>query len=103
VSPAPKDLLKAGKTVLKLFVAGMSPRSMTAIENVRNLCDQFLKDHYVLEIIDLYKHPELASEHQIIFSPSLIRTNPLPKKTMVGNFADFDLMLKTLGIQSKDK
>ena len=93
-----------GVLVLQLFVAGMSQRSMEAIENVRNLCNLYLKDKFTLEIIDLYKHPEAAEEQQIIFSPSLVKLHPLPKKTMIGNFTNLENVIKTFGINvSKGK
>jgi len=91
-----------GKIVLQLYVAGMSVKSMEAIENIRQLCDEHLQGAFELEIIDLYKHPEAASEQQIIFSPSLIRQFPLPKRTMIGNFADTDKVIKGLGIVIKE-
>ena len=96
-----KSTPKKGMLVLRLFVAGMTQRSMEAIENVRNLCDEYIKEKFTLEIIDLYKHPEAAAEHQIIFSPSLVKINPLPKKTMIGNFTDLEKVFKSLGINMK--
>jgi len=91
-----------GKLVLQLYVSGMSAKSMEAIENIKRLCDEHLKDTFELEIIDLYKHPELASEQQIVFSPSLIKQLPLPKKTLIGNFSDTEKVIKGLGIKVSD-
>lgn len=88
-----------GKLVLQLYVSGMSPKSMEAIENIKRLCDEHLKETFELEIIDLYKHPELASEQQIVFSPSLIKQLPLPRKTLIGNFSDTEKVIKALGIK----
>lgn len=90
-----------GTLVLQLYVCGMSPKSMEAIENIKRLCDEHLKEAFELEIIDIYKNPELASEHQIVFSPSLIKKLPLPKKTLIGNFADTEKVIKGLGITFK--
>ena len=87
-----------GKLVLQLYVSGMSPKSMEAIENIKAICDETLKDLVELEIIDLYKNPEAASERQIIFSPSLVKFLPLPKKIMIGTFADKEKVIKALGI-----
>ncbi len=95
-------VLTEGKLILQLYVAGMSPKSMEAIENINRLCAEYLEDSFDLEIIDLYKHPELAAEQQIIFSPSLIKRLPLPKKTMVGTFSDKDKVIKGLGISIKE-
>jgi circadian clock protein KaiB len=91
-----------GKIVLRLFVSGMSPKSMEAIENINKICAEYLENAFDLEIIDLYKHPELATEQQIVFSPSLIKSHPLPKKTMVGTFSDSEKVIKGLGILIKD-
>jgi len=88
--------------VLQLYVSGMSPRSMEAIENINKICSEFLEDSFHLEIIDLYKHPEVASEQQIIFSPSLIKRRPLPKKTLVGTFSDSRKVIRGLGITIKE-
>jgi circadian clock protein KaiB len=61
-----------GKLVLQLYVSGMSPKSMEAIENIKRLCDEYLKGAFELEIVDLYKNPDAASLQQIVFSPSLV-------------------------------
>jgi circadian clock protein KaiB len=95
-------LVKEGKLVLQLYVSGMSPKSMEAIQNINRLCDEYLEDSFDLEIIDLYKHPELAGEQQIVFSPSLIKRFPLPKKTLVGTFSDTEKVIKGLGISFKE-
>ena len=90
-----------GKMVLKLYVSGMSPKSMEAIENINRLCHEYLEDAFDLEIIDLYKHPEIAAEQQIVFSPSLIKRLPLPKKTLVGTFSDKEKVIRALGVSFK--
>ena len=90
------------KLVLQLYVSGMSPKSMEAIENINRLCADLLEDSFELEIIDLYKHPELASEQQIVFSPSLIKRLPLPKKTLIGTFSDSEKVIRGLGITIKE-
>src|ERR1700750_567866 len=100
---APKGkYLVDGKLVLQLYVSGMSQKSMTAIENIKHLCDEHLGGAFELEIIDLYKHPELASEQQIVFSPSLIKQVPLTKKTLIGTFSDSEKVIKGLGIRIKE-
>ena len=85
--------------VLQLYVSGMSLKSMEAIENIRRLCDEHLRGSVRLEIIDLYKNPELAIEQQIVFSPSLIKQSPLPRKILIGTFADTEKVIKGLGIR----
>src|SRR4029079_9649061 len=90
------------KLVLQLYVSGMSPKSMEAIENIKKLCWYLMEDSFQLEIIDLYKHPELAAEQQIVFSPSLIKRHPLPKKTLIGTFSDPEKVIRGLGITIKE-
>ena len=89
-------ILANQKIVLQLFVSGMSSRSMNAIENIRRFCDEHLKGAFELEIVDIYKHPEVASEHQIVFSPSLIKLFPLPKKILIGNLTNTEKLMKAL-------
>jgi len=97
-----KDTFKfisENKLILQLYVSGMSPKSMEAIENIKRLSEEHLSGAFELEIIDIYKHPEVAAEQHIIFSPSLIKQLPLPKKTLVGTLADTEKVVKALGIQ----
>lgn len=79
-------------------MSGMSQKSMNAIANIRIFCDQHLKDSFELEIIDIYKDPEAARDNQVVFSPSLIKDFPLPKRTLIGDFADTEKVIKALGI-----
>ncbi|MEP6647934.1 MAG: circadian clock KaiB family protein [Saprospiraceae bacterium] len=94
-------LVIADTMVLQLYVSGMSTKSMEAIQNIKKLCAEHLKETIELEIIDIYKHPEIASEQHIVFSPSLIKQLPLPKKTLIGTLADTQKVIKTLGISFK--
>lgn len=97
----PSIILK-DKFILQLYVAGMSSKSMEAIENLKRFCDEYLKDAFELEIIDIYKNPDAASRQQIVFSPSLIKHLPLPKKTLIGTFSETDKVIKALGITFKE-
>lgn len=92
------EALNDEKLHLQLYVSGMSPKSLEAIRNINKICDEHLKDVFVLEIIDIYKNPELASEQSIVFSPSLIKQHPLPKKVLIGTLKDCDKVIKALGI-----
>lgn len=95
------QLVTAEKLVLQLYVSGMSPKSMEAIENIKRMCDEHLRDAFELEIIDIYKKPELAIDKYIIFTPSLIKQLPLPKKTLIGTLTDSEKVIKALGISFK--
>jgi len=100
-SKSSPKLIAKDKLVLQLYVSGMSPKSMVAIENIKRLCDEYLSDAFELEIIDIYKNPELATEQHIVFSPSLIKQLPLPRKTLIGTLSDTEKVIKALGIAFK--
>jgi circadian clock protein KaiB len=85
------------KLILQLYVSGMSANSMLAIGNVKRLCETHVKA-YELEIIDIYKDPSLAQEQQIIFTPSLIKIFPLPRKIFIGNMSDSEKIITGLGM-----
>lgn len=89
------------KIVLQLFISGMSPMSVRAVENVRVLCKDYLGEMCELEIIDIYKHPEVAVMEQIVFSPSLIKRLPLPEKTIIGTFTDINKVIAAVGLEVK--
>lgn len=86
------------KLILQLYVSGMSPKSLEAIRNIQKVCENMPENTYELEIIDIYKNPDIASEQSIVFSPSLIKQFPLPKKILIGTLEDSNLVKKTLGI-----
>jgi circadian clock protein KaiB len=94
----PEHKTEDGRFVLQLYVSGMSVKSMEAIENITQLCNEHLKDAFDLEVIDLYKNPDVARQQQIVFSPSLVKLLPLPKKTLIGTFSDTQKVIKVLGI-----
>lgn len=91
----------AGKFILRLFVAGATARSCQAVLRVRQLCEAELKDNCTLEVIDIYQQPELARQHQIVATPTLIKAFPRPVRRFIGNllnttglFADLNLIAK---------
>jgi len=94
-------IIVGDKLVLQLYVSGMSPKSMEAIDNIKKLCAEYLDNAFSLEIIDIYKHPEVTSEQHIVFSPSLIKQLPLPKRTLIGTLADTEKVVRALGISFK--
>ena len=85
------------KLLLQLFVSSMSPRSMEAIENIKRICEEKFTNKFVLEIIDIYKHPEAAVNHHIVFGPSLIKLAPPPKRMLIGSLSDTEKVIKALG------
>lgn len=87
--------------VLKLYVAGVTPRSEAAIRSVTAICETHLKDRYTLEIIDIYQQPTLAKGEQILAAPTLIKKLPLPLRKLIGDMANQDKVLVGLDLRPK--
>ena len=85
--------------VLRLYVGGMTPNSLRAIENIRSICAEHLEGHHNLEIIDIYQQPELAKEKQIIVTPTLIMELPLPTRRIFGDMTARERILLELDIK----
>jgi len=79
--------------VLKLYVAGSTPRSARAIANIHRICEEHLQGRYRLEIIDIYQQPELAAKEQLVVAPTLIRKLPLPLRTFIGDLSQTEKIL----------
>ncbi len=93
-----QEIAVKGKIILQLYITGMSDNSVRAIKNITQLCDKYLKHRFDLEIIDIYKDPSVAEKQKIVFSPSLIRQFPLPKKTFIGDLSDTKKVILGLDI-----
>jgi circadian clock protein KaiB len=96
----PRKKLSGSRYVLRLYIAGLTTRSATAIRNIRKICDQHLKDRCTLEVIDIYEHPTLARDEQIIAAPTLIKQFPLPRRRLIGDMANSDRVLVGLDIRA---
>ena len=90
---------EAGRYVLRLYVAGSTPRSVRAIANLKSLCEERLKGRYELEVIDIYVHPKLVEGDQIIAAPTLIKRLPLPLRRVVGDLSNMDRVLVGLDLR----
>ncbi|HMA53975.1 MAG TPA: circadian clock KaiB family protein [Acidobacteriota bacterium] len=88
--------------VLRLYVAGMTPRSSAAIRAITQICEDHLKGRYVLDVIDIYRQPTLARGEQIIAAPTLIKKLPLPLRRMIGDMADTKRILVGLDLRSEE-
>ena len=91
--------MKKEKHILTLYIAGETHKAVRAIENINKFCAENLQNSYVLEVIDLKEHPELASREQIIAIPTLIRKLPVPIRTLVGDLSDKEKVLIGLNIK----
>jgi circadian clock protein KaiB len=85
--------------VLRLYVTGMTPKSIRAVENVRTICEQHLQGRYDLEVIDIYQQPTLAKGEQIIAAPTLIKKLPLPLRKVIGDMSSTERVLLGLDIR----
>ena len=93
---------KAKRYVLQLYVAGLSPRSQTAIENIKDLCDQHLQDRYELKVLDIYQNPIIAKNGQILAAPTLTNKLPLPLRRFVGDMSDKNKLLVGLDLKTEE-
>ncbi|MBV9275708.1 MAG: circadian clock KaiB family protein [Verrucomicrobia bacterium] len=84
---------------LRLYVAGQNPKSITAFSNLKRLCEEYLKGHYKIEVVDLFKHPERAKGDQIIALPTLVRKLPEPIKRIVGDLSNSDRVIVEMSLQ----
>lgn len=87
--------------VLKLYVAGQSPKSVKAIANMTRICEEELQGEYDLEVIDLHQQPQLAQVDQIIAIPTLIKKLPHPLRRIIGDLSDTESVLVGLDIKQK--
>ncbi len=87
--------------VLRLYIAGLTPRSQDAIRTVTALCEEHLAGRYQLEVIDIYQQPVLAKGEQIVAVPTLIKKLPLPLRKLIGSMADKDRVLVGLDLREK--
>ncbi len=89
--------------VLRLYVTGTTTRSIRAIKNIKKICDDHLAGRYDLEVIDLYKRPQLARGEQIIAAPTLIRKLPAPLRRIIGDMSDTEKVLVGLDLLTEFK
>ena len=88
--------------VLRLYVAGMSPRSQEAIRAVTAICQEHLAGRYDLQVIDIYQQPVLAKGEQIIAAPTLIKKLPFPLRRFIGSMTEKDKVLVGLDLRPKE-
>lgn len=84
---------------LRLYVAGKTQKSVTALTNLRKYCEEHLKGEYVIEIIDLLEQPQLAEGDQIFAIPTLVRKVPEPIRKIIGDLSNEEKVLVGLNIR----
>ena len=92
---------KSQRYVLRLYITGATPRSLRAIQNIRHVCEEHLKDRYSLEVVDVYQQPVLAKGEQILAAPTLIKLLPLPLRRFIGDMADTQHLLLGLDLRPR--
>jgi circadian clock protein KaiB len=105
-APKPRSLQQIGEEdgpregevwELRLYIAGQTPRSVTAFANLKKICEEHLQGRYNIEVVDLVKHPQLAAGDQILAIPTLVRKLPQPLRKIVGDLRDTERAL--VGLQ----
>ena len=84
---------------LRLYVAGKTVKSVTALKNLRKYCEQHLKDQYVIEVVDLLVQPQLAEGDQILAIPTLVKKVPEPIRKIIGDLSNEEKVLVGLNIR----
>jgi circadian clock protein KaiB len=87
--------------ILRLYVTGSTPRSLKAISNLKQICEEHLPDGYDLEIIDIYQDPNAARAEQIIAVPTLVKELPAPIRRFVGDLSNTQKLLVGLDVYKR--
>ena len=99
-APGKKQPSRAAEWELRLYVAGQTPNSISAFENLKRICESHLQGRYRIEVIDLMKNPTLAKGDQIVAVPTLVRKLSSPVKKIIGNLASEERVLVGLDVVS---
>jgi circadian clock protein KaiB len=101
-SSAKKQAAKTSRSdffILRLYIAGQTPNSITAIANLKKICEDKLQGKYRIEVVDLLEKPQLAKGDQIIAIPTLVRRLPPPVKKIIGNLSKTESVIVGLDLQ----
>jgi circadian clock protein KaiB len=93
---------KSDVFLLRLYVAGQTPKSMTAFANLKNICEEHLAGRYEIEVVDLLKNPTLASGDQILAIPTLVRKLPEPVRKIIGDLSNTERVLIGLDLLPRE-
>jgi circadian clock protein KaiB len=85
---------------LRLYIAGQTPKSILALENIKKISRDYLKARYTIEVIDLLKSPQLAETDEIFAIPTLVRKIPKPLRRILGDLSNREKVLIGLNIRS---
>jgi circadian clock protein KaiB len=85
--------------LLKLYVTGQTSRSRRAIENLRNICEEGLRDQYEMHVIDLLERPQTAEDERILATPTVVKESPPPLRRIIGDLSDANKVFLGLDLQ----
>jgi circadian clock protein KaiB len=86
---------------LRLYVAGQTPRSLAALSNLKQFCEEYLPDRYAIEVVDLVANPQLARGDQILAIPTLVRKLPSPMRKIIGDLSNTERVLVGLDLRPR--
>ena len=89
------------KWLLRLYVAGRSPKCVAALENLKRFCEEHMPGQYEIEVVDLLENPRLAKDDQIVAIPTLVRKLPEPLRRIIGDLSNSERMLVGLDLKSR--
>jgi circadian clock protein KaiB len=92
---------KAAQWELRLYVAGQTPRAVTAFTNLKKICDTHVAGCYQIEVVDLLKNPQLAKGDQILAVPTLVRKLPQPVRKIIGDLSNTERVLVGLDLRPR--
>src|SRR5579859_1190194 len=94
---------KSDAYILRLYVAGLTSNSMTALANLKQICEEHLAGRYEIQVIDLLANPRLAQGDQILAIPTLVRKLPVPMRKIIGDLSDTERVLIGLDLQPQER
>jgi circadian clock protein KaiB len=97
-SPAPGEH-DGERQILRLYIAGQTPRSIAAFANLKRICEEHLAGRYRIEVIDLVQNPQLAAGDQILAVPTLVRRLPEPVRKIIGDLSNAERVLVGLDVR----
>jgi circadian clock protein KaiB len=92
---------KSDTYILRLYIAGHTPKSIAAVDNLKKICEEHLAGRYQLKVVDLLENPQLARGDQILAIPTLVRSLPLPVRKIIGDLSNTERVLAGLDLRNK--
>jgi circadian clock protein KaiB len=101
-APQPEEA-PAERWLLRLYVAGQTPKSLAAFANLKHICEEHLAGQYEIEVIDLLENPQLAQGDQILALPTLVRKLPPPVRKIIGDLSNTERVLVGLDVRPRER